>query len=80
MPEPSLPSVKVTFANRDQFLTALENLIQKWAQKHPELKQVILFGSYAHGDYYPGSNVDVLLILEKSDQPFLNRIAEFLPL
>lgn len=79
MPEPSSPSVKVTFTNRKQILTALENLIQEWTQKHPELKQVILFGSFARGDYFPGSDVDVLLILEKSDQPFLKRIRTFLP-
>jgi predicted nucleotidyltransferase len=80
MPEPSSPSVKVTFANRKQILTALENLIQEWTQKHPELEQVILFGSYVRGDYFPGSDVDVLLILEKSDQPFLKRIPKFLPI
>jgi uncharacterized protein len=79
MPELSSPSVKVTFANRKQILTALKKLIQEWAQKHPELEQVILFGSYARGDYFPGSDVDVLLILEKSDQPFLKRIPTFLP-
>jgi uncharacterized protein len=80
MPEPSSPSVKVTFTNRKQILTALENLIQEWSQKHPELEQVILFGSFARGDYFPGSDVDVLLILEKSDQPFLKRIPKFLPI
>jgi UTP:GlnB (protein PII) uridylyltransferase len=79
MPEPSSPSVKVTFTNRKQILTALENLIQEWTQKHPELEQVFLFGSFARGDYFPGSDVDVLLILEKSDQPFLKRIPTFLP-
>jgi predicted nucleotidyltransferase len=80
MPAPSSPSVKVTFTNRKQILTALENLIQEWTQKHPELEQVILFGSFARGDYFPGSDVDVLLILEKSDQPFLKRIPTFLPI
>jgi predicted nucleotidyltransferase len=80
MPEPSSPSVKVTFTNRKQILTALENLIQEWTQKHPELEQVILFGSHARRDFFPGSDVDVLLILEKSDQPFLKRIPKFLPI
>jgi uncharacterized protein len=79
MREPSSPSVKVTFTNREQILKALKNLIQEWTQQHPELEQVILFGSFARGDYFPGSDVDVLLILEKSDQPVLNRIREFLP-
>jgi predicted nucleotidyltransferase len=79
MHKPSSPSVKVTFTNREQILKALKNLIQEWTQKHPELEQVILFGSFARGDYFPGSDVDVLLILEKSDQPLLNRIRKFLP-
>jgi uncharacterized protein len=79
MREPSLPSVKVTFTNREQILKALENLIQEWTQQHPELEQVILFGSFARGDYFPGSDVDVLLILENSAQPLLNRIRKFLP-
>jgi predicted nucleotidyltransferase len=79
MRKPSSPSVKVTFTNREQILTALENLIQEWTQQHPELEQVILFGSFARGDYFPGSDVDVLLILESSDQPLLNRIRKFLP-
>jgi uncharacterized protein len=79
MRESSSPSVKVTFTNRDQILIALKNLIQEWAQQHPELEQVILFGSFARGDYFPGSDVDVLLILENSDQPLLYRIRKFLP-
>jgi predicted nucleotidyltransferase len=71
--------VKVTFTNREQILKALEDLIQQWTQRHPELEQVILFGSFARGDYFPGSDVDMLLILEKSDQPFLSRMVKFLP-
>jgi uncharacterized protein len=79
MREPSLPSVKVTFTNREEIFKALKHLIQEWTQKHPELERVILFGSFARGDYFPGSDVDVLLVLEKSDKSLLNRIAEFLP-
>jgi predicted nucleotidyltransferase len=71
--------VKVTFTDREQILKALENLIQEWTQQHPELEQVILFGSFARADYFPGSDVDVLLILQSSDQPLLSRIRQFLP-
>jgi uncharacterized protein len=79
MRKPSSPSVKVTFTDREQILKALENLIQEWTQQHPELEKVILFGSFARGDYFPGSDLDVLLMLENSDQPLLNRIRQFLP-
>jgi predicted nucleotidyltransferase len=79
MPEPSSPSVKVTFTNKDQILKALEDLIEEWTRKYPEIEQVILFGSFARGDYFPGSDVDVLILLNTSNKPFLNRIVEFLP-
>ena len=80
MHKPSSPSVKVTFTNPEQVLNTLKNLIQEWSQQHPELEQVILFGSFARGDYFPGNDVDVLLILGQSDQPFLSRIRKFLPI
>jgi len=79
MPKPSSPSVKVTFTNKERILKALEDLIQEWTREHPEIEQVILFGSFARGDYYHGSDVDVLIILNESTKPFLSRIAEFLP-
>ena len=79
MREPSSSSVKVTFTNREQILKALENLIQEWTQQHPELEQVILFGSFARGDYFPGSDVDVVIVLKESKAPFLDRITKFRP-
>jgi len=33
------------------------------------MKDVILFGSYARGDYTKGSDIDLLLILEGVDDP-----------
>jgi len=38
-------------------------------------QKVILFGSYARGDYHAGSDVD-LLIIKDTDRPFLERSAE----
>ena len=32
------------------------------------LKEIVLYGSYARGDYSSGSDVDILLILEESSE------------
>jgi len=37
------------------------------------LKQVILFGSYARGDYTKGSDIDLLLLLDGLDDPVAER-------
>ena len=37
------------------------------------LKEVILFGSYARGDYTKGSDIDLLLLLDGVDNPDVER-------
>jgi uncharacterized protein len=75
----SSPSVKITFANREQILRALESLVKTWVKKYPEIEKIILFGSYARGDYFPGSDVDVLIIITESNKRALERIPSFYP-
>ena len=35
----------------------------------PELHTTILFGSHARGDFHPDSDIDLLVILERTDGP-----------
>lgn len=79
MLKPSLPSVKVIFADRNQIMGALERLVHTWVHKYPEIVRIILFGSYVRGDYFPGSDVDVLIILTESNKRLLERIPAFYP-
>ena len=37
------------------------------------MKDVILFGSYARGDYTKGSDIDLLLLLDSVDDPAVER-------
>jgi predicted nucleotidyltransferase len=37
------------------------------------LKEIILFGSYARGDYTRGSDIDLLLLLDGVDDPDVER-------
>ena len=39
---------------------------------HPE--KVILFGSYARGDYHPDSDIDLLVILKNTNSPRLESV------
>ena len=79
MLKPSAPSVKITFANRDQIMEALARLSHTWLAEHAEIEKIILFGSYVRGDYFPGSDVDVLIILTTSPKRFLERMPTFYP-
>jgi predicted nucleotidyltransferase len=41
-----------------------------------KLREVILFGSYARGDYTEWSDVDIMLLLDEDDQISVQRLCE----
>ena len=79
MPKKSSNSVKVVFADKANVLRQLKEYSESIKRTNPEVEQVGYFGSYANGTYGPASDVDLLIILRKSDKRFLDRIPEFLP-
>ncbi len=72
-------TVSVTYFDREGVRRALVEYVDMLAARHPELEEVVLFGSLASGTPVPGSDVDLLLILGHSDRPFRERIPLFLP-
>jgi predicted nucleotidyltransferase len=54
---------------------------KRWAEKiaaqHPELVRAGYFGSYARGNWGVGSDLDLVLIVERAEQPFPLRSAAF---
>jgi predicted nucleotidyltransferase len=55
--------------------------VRRWAAKiaarRPEVSMIGYFGSYARGDWGVGSDLDLVIILDKSAQPFEVRSGEF---
>jgi len=75
----SSPFVRIRYLDREAVREALAEYVGELAAGHPELVRVILFGSFAGGDAVPSSDVDLLLVLEDSELPFLDRVPSFLP-
>lgn len=46
---------------------------------HPEVEEIIVFGSFAKDTYVPRSDLDVFVVLSHSDQAFRDRIPELRP-
>lgn len=78
-PSGSLSTVDITYFDREGVRRAVDEYVERLAARHPELEEVVLFGSLVHGTPVPGSDVDLLLVLSHSDRPFLDRIPIFLP-
>jgi predicted nucleotidyltransferase len=46
---------------------------------HPEVEEIVVFGSFAKGTWAPGSDLDVFIILSGSTRPVRDRIPDLLP-
>jgi hypothetical protein len=57
--------------------------VQEYAERllatNPDVDEIVVFGSFAEGNYAPGSDIDILIVLRKSGKPVWDRIPDFLP-
>jgi predicted nucleotidyltransferase len=74
-----LGTVEITWFDRAAVERALQEHVRHLSTRHPEIEEIVLFGSMAKGRPVPGSDVDLLIVLSASYRPFLDRIPAFLP-
>ena len=79
MPKPSSTSVKIHWLDSQRITEELKIVAKQMKARHPEIEQVLLFGSLARGDAVPGSDADLFVILSSANRPFLERIPRYLP-
>ncbi len=55
----------------------VDEAVRQWARRvaalHPDVLRVGYFGSYGRGDWGPGSDVDLLVVVRSPDEPFERR-------
>ena len=71
--ERSYGSVRVFWLNREEVLRRLREAVQKLLAEKKDIKEIRLFGSLAEGRAVPGSDVDLLLVMEKTEKSFWAR-------
>ncbi len=69
MLERSSHSVRHDAVPSDKVVAAARGWARDLKRSHPEVVRVGYFGSYARGDYVPGSDLDVLIELSSSEIP-----------
>jgi predicted nucleotidyltransferase len=47
--------------------------------EHPDVEEVVVFGSFAEDRYAPGSDIDVLVVLTSAEASVRDRIPALLP-
>jgi len=74
MPVRSLTQSLLRWPEPEQILNQVRLWAVQVAADHPDLERVALFGSYGRGDAGVGSDLDLLLILQRCDEPIWNRL------
>ncbi len=73
----SYGSVTVYWLDREEAERRLVQAASRLVAERPEVVAVYLFGSLATGRAVPGSDADVLIVLERSDERWLDRSAHY---
>jgi predicted nucleotidyltransferase len=47
--------------------------------EHSEVEEIVVFGSFVRGNYAPGSDIDVFLVLAGADKEVRQRVVDYLP-
>lgn len=77
MPVRSLRSSVLRWPRRDEVDRAVRAWAERVVREHPEVLRISYFGSYARGDWGVGSDLDIVMVVERSDNPFIRRAASF---
>jgi predicted nucleotidyltransferase len=72
-------SVKVTYFEKEKVWKALDDLAARLERERPEVRKLLVFGSLVRDEAVPGSDVDLLLIVEPTEVPFLDRALDYRP-
>ncbi len=75
MPVRSSNSSVFRWPDRETVDAAVRAWAREEAARRPELLRLGYFGSYARGDWGPGSDLDLVAVVRESDLPFERRAA-----
>ena len=78
-PKASSTSVKVFWLNRKETVQCLTAAMKPLRMRHPGIERAVLFGSLQRGDAVPGSDADVLAVVDTTGLPFPESAAVYRP-
>lgn len=78
MQNESSDSVKITYLNREKVLAELEQCARYLKRAEPEVHRILLFGSLIHERYGPGSDADLLVVIDRTQGRIMDQIPRYL--
>ena len=79
MRRPSLRGVIVKSIDEAAVRRAMDAWAERLFAARPEVEEIVVFGSFAEGNWAPGSDLDVFIVLGHSPMPIRDRVPDLLP-
>lgn len=70
--------VEILSIDKEQLKKMLQEISIKIKTDHPEVNEIILFGSFSKNEFTPWSDLDIAIIVEQTDKSFIKRLDDFL--
>lgn len=77
MPVRSLTSPVLKWPEPQKVLQALKHWVETLVKTQSDIVQIGYFGSYARGDWGVGSDLDIILVVDRENTPFEMRSSRF---
>jgi predicted nucleotidyltransferase len=74
-----LSSVAIRSVDLVQIRKRVDEYATWLLRSRPEVEEIVVFGSFADGTYAPGSDLDVFLLLSRSEKAVRDRVPDYLP-
>lgn len=69
----TLGGLEVLTVDVERLKKSLEQIASEIRSTHPEVEEIILFGSFSRGTFTPRSDVDITIIVHHADKRFIER-------
>lgn len=73
-----LNGVEVVSVNADQLREKIKYISNKIKKDKPQVLRIILFGSFAKGNFTPYSDIDIAIIVKNCKKKFIERQDDFI--
>lgn len=72
-----LDGVKILSVDENSLRESLKKIADKIKAEHPKVNEITLFGSFSKGDFTPSSDIDIAIIVDKTDKRFIERSDDY---